>query len=149
MLNLSGRRIILASNSPRRRELLAGLGIALTVDPQSSFEESPEPGVDPVRVPMDMSVGKSHGFHRELEGDEILITADTVVIVSGEVLGKPHSRNEAVEMLEKLSGRSHQVVTAVTMRSRDAERSFSVSTDVVFHVRPKENIDYYVDTDKP
>ena len=149
MLNLSGRRIILASNSPRRRELLAGLGIDFTVDTQSSFEESPEPGVDPARVPVDMSVGKSHGFHRELDGDEILITADTVVIVSGEVLGKPHSRNEAVEMLEKLSGRSHQVVTAVTMRSRDAERSFSVSTDVVFHVLPKENIDYYVDTYKP
>ena len=149
MLNLSGRRIILASNSPRRRELLAGLGIDFTVDTQSSFEESPEPGVDPARVPMDMSVGKSHVFHRELDGDEILITADTVVIVSGEVLGKPHSRNEAVEMLEKLSGRSHQVVTAVTIRSRDAERSFSVSTDVVFHVLPKENINYYVDTYKP
>ena len=77
MLNLKGRRVILASNSPRRRELLAGLGIDFTIDTQSSFEESPEPGVDPVQVPMDMSVGKSHGFHRELESDEILITGPT------------------------------------------------------------------------
>ncbi|CCX56697.1 maf-like protein maf [Bacteroides sp. CAG:1060] len=100
-------------------------------------------------VPVDMSLGKSHGFHRQLEEGEILITADTVVIVNGEVLGKPHSKQEAVEMLLKLSGRSHQVVTAVTLRSATKERTFSVSTDVVFDSLPKENIEYYIDTYKP
>ena len=100
-------------------------------------------------VPVDMSLGKSHGFHRHLEEGEILITADTVVIVNGEVLGKPHSKQEAVEMLLKLSGRSHQVVTAVTLRSAIKERTFSVSTDVVFDSLPKENIEYYIDTYKP
>lgn len=143
------RRIILASNSPRRRELLSGLGLEYTVDTQNTFVESLEPGVEPHRVPEDMSRGKSHGFHRTLESGELLITADTVVIVGGEVLGKPHSREEAVEMLRRLSGRSHEVVTAVTLRDSVHEKTFSVSTEVVFDVLPDENIEYYVDNFRP
>ena len=143
------RRIILASNSPRRRELLSGLGLEYTVDTQNTFVESLEPGVEPHRVPEDMSRGKSHGFHRTLESGELLITADTVVIVGDEVLGKPHSREEAVAMLRKLSGRSHEVVTAVTLRDSVHEKTFSVSTEVVFDVLPDENIEYYVDNFRP
>lgn len=143
------RRIILASNSPRRRELLSGLGLEYTVDTQNTFVESLEPGVEPHRVPEDMSRGKSHGFHRALESGELLITADTVVIVGDEVLGKPHSREEAVEMLRKLSGRSHEVVTAVTLRDSMHEKTFSVSTEVVFDILPDENIEYYVDNFRP
>lgn len=149
MLNLEGKKIILGSNSPRRKELLAGLGVEFTVDTGNTFEETKEPDREPAMVPVDMSLRKSHGFHRQLEDGEILITADTVVIVNGEVLGKPHSKQEAVEMLLKLSGRSHQVVTAVTLRSAAKERTFSVSTDVVFDSLPKENIEYYIDTYKP
>ena len=149
MLNLEGKKIILGSNSPRRKELLTGLGVEFTVDTVNTFEETKEPDREPSMVPVDMSLGKSHGFHRHLEEGEILITADTVVIVNGEVLGKPHSKQEAVEMLLKLSGRSHQVVTAVTLRSAIKERTFSVSTDVVFDSLPKENIEYYIDTYKP
>ena len=149
MLNLEGKKIILGSNSPRRKELLAGLGVEFTIDTGNTFEETREPDREPAMVPVDMSLGKSHGFLRQLEEGEILITADTVVIVNGEVLGKPHSRQEAVEMLLKLSGRSHQVVTAVTLRSAAKERTFSVSTDVVFDSLPKENIEYYIDTYKP
>ena len=149
MLNLEGKKIILGSNSQRRKELLTGLGVEFTVDTGNTFEETKEPDREPAMVPFDMSLGKSHGFHRQLEEGEILITADTVVIVNGEVLGKPHSKQEAVEMLLKLSGRSHQVVTAVTLRSAIKERTFSVSTDVVFDSLPKENIEYYIDTYKP
>lgn len=149
MLNLEGKKIILGSNSPRRKELLVGLGVEFTVDTGNTFEETKEPDREPAMVSVDMSLGKSHGFHRQLEEGEILITADTVVIVNGEVLGKPHSKQEAVEMLLKLSGRSHQVVTAVTLRSAAKERTFSVSTDVVFDSLPKENIEYYIDTYKP
>ena len=149
MLNLEGKKIILGSNSPRRKELLAGLGVEFTVDTGNTFEETKEPDREPAMVPVDMGVAKSNGFHRQLEEGEILITADTVVIVNGEVLGKPHSKQEAVEMLLKLSGRSHQVVTAVTLRSAIKERTFSVSTDVVFDSLPKENIEYYIDTYKP
>ena len=126
------KRIILGSNSPRRRELLAGLGIDFTVDTGNSFAESAEPGVEAHQVPVDMSLGKSHGFHRPLEDDEILITADTVVIIDGRVLGKPHSREEAEEMLHTLSGRTHEVVTAVTIRDKRGEKCFSVSSIVEF-----------------
>lgn len=143
------KRIILGSNSPRRRELLSGLGLEYTVDTGTSFKESLEPGVAPRQVPVDMSQGKSHGFHRPLEEDELLITADTVVIVGDEVLGKPHSREEAVAMLRKLSGHSHEVVTAVTLRDAFKERTFSVSTEVLFDTLPDENIEYYVDNFKP
>ena len=144
-----GKRIILGSNSPRRRELLAGLGIDFTVDTGNSFSESAEPGVEAHQVPVDMSLGKSHGFHRPLEDDEILITADTVVIIDGRVLGKPHSREEAEEMLHTLSGRTHEVVTAVTIRDKRGEKCFSVSSIVEFCRLEDWEIDSYIDNFKP
>lgn len=144
-----GKRIILGSNSPRRRELLAGLGIDFTVDTGNNFAESAEPGVEAHQVPVDMSLGKSHGFHRPLEDDEILITADTVVIIDGRVLGKPHSREEAKEMLHTLSGRTHEVVTAVTIRDKRGEKCFSVSSIVEFCRLEDWEIDSYIDNFKP
>lgn len=144
-----GKRIILGSNSPRRRELLAGLGIDFTVDTGNSFAESAEPGVEAHQVPVDMSLGKSHGFHRPLEDDEILITADTVVIIDGRVLGKPHYREEAEEMLHTLSGRTHEVVTAVTIRDKRGEKCFSVSSIVEFCRLEDWEIDSYIDNFKP
>lgn len=144
-----GKRIILGSNSPRRRELLAGLGIDFTVDTGNSFAESAEPGVEAHQVPVDMSLGKSHGFHRPLEDDEILITADTVVIIDGRVLGKPHSHEEAEEMLHTLSGRTHEVVTAVTIRDKRGEKCFSVSSIVEFCCLEDWEIDSYIDRFKP
>ena len=143
------KRIILGSNSPRRRELLAGLDIDFTVDTGNTFEESPEPGVEAHELPVRLSEGKSHGFHRPLEADEVLITSDTVVIVDGEVLGKPHSREDAVRMLCLLSGRSHEVVTAVTIRDAFREESFSVSTRVVFEELSQAEIDHYIDKYQP
>ena len=143
------KRIILGSNSPRRRELLAGLGIDFTVDTGNSFAESAEPGVEAHQVPVDMSLGKSHGFHRPLEDDEILITADTVVIIDGRVLGKPHSREEAEAMLHTLSGRTHEVVTAVTIRDKRGEKCFSVSSIVEFCRLEDWEIDSYIDRFKP
>lgn len=143
------KHIILGSNSPRRRELLAGLDIDFSVDTGNSFEEKLQPGLQAREIPCYYSAGKSHGFHRPLGPDELLITADTVVIVGTEVLGKPHSREEAVEMLRKLSGRSHEVVTAVTLRDCSREKTFSVSTQVRFEVLSQAEIDHYVDHYKP
>ena len=143
------KKIILCSNSPRRRELLAGLDLPFTVDTGNNFEERLEPGVEAHRVPLLLSEGKSHGFHRPLEEDEVLITSDTVVIVDGEVLGKPHSREEAVSMLRTLSDRTHEVVTAVTLRDCRQEESFSVSTRVVFEPLTQQEIDHYIDTYRP
>ena len=145
----STKRIILGSNSPRRQELLRGLDIEFTVDTGNNFKESPEPGVEAHRIPVDMSVGKSHGFHRELEDDEILITSDTVVITEGRVLGKPHSREEAVGMLKTLSGKTHEVVTAVTIRDNTAEKTFSCSSFVTFEKLADSEIEYYIDKYKP
>lgn len=145
----TGKRIILGSNSPRRRELLAGLGLEFTVDTGNSFSESPEPGVEAHQVPVDMSLGKSHGFHRPLTDDEILITADTVVIIDGKVLGKPHSREEAEDMLHTLSGRRHEVVTAVTIRDSRREECFSISSAVQFCELEDREIDYYIDKFMP
>lgn len=148
------KKIILGSGSPRRRELLDGLDLPFTVDTGNTFEESPEPGVEAHLVPVHMSVGKSRGFHRGLSPDEVLITADTVVICSDAsdshiVLGKPHSREEAVEMLKALSGRTHEVITAVTIRDSVREETFTDSTLVTFDELSDEDINYYIDRYKP
>lgn len=154
-MDLHGKRLILASNSPRRRELLKGLDIDFEVDTRNNFEENFGPGVPYDQVPRLMSEGKSHGFHRPLEPDEILLTADTMVILPpaggrpGEILGKPRDREDAVRMLRDLSGREHHVTTAVTLRNARREESFDVTTEVWFKPLTEEEIAYYVDTYKP
>lgn len=143
------KKLILGSNSPRRQELLRGLDVDFTVDTGNTFEESLEPGTEPHLVPLHMAEGKSHGFHRPLAADEVLITADTVVICGNAVMGKPHSRQEAFDMLRALSGRTHEVVTAVTIRDCEREKSFSDSTTVVFEEMSDAEIDYYIDRYRP
>ncbi len=143
------KRIILGSGSPRRRELLAGLDVEFTVDTGNTFEESVPEGSAPEEVPLLMSRGKSHGFHRPLEEDELLITSDTVVIVDSRVLGKPHTREEAVHMLRELSGREHRVVSAVTFRTPEREKSVTDETVVFVAPLDDDEINYYIDTYRP
>lgn len=143
------KKIILASGSPRRRELLAGLGYPFEVDTRNSFEETFDPATPHREVPALMSEGKSAGFHRPLEEDEILITSDTMVLMDGMIMGKPHSREEAVEMLQALSGREHEVVTAVTIRDHCRKVTFTDTTVVDFKELSSEEIDFYIDTYKP
>jgi len=153
------KRIILASNSPRRQELLRGLDVDFTIDTGNTFEESMDEDVSPRDIPVLMARGKSDGFHRTLEDDEVLITADTVVIVGSNsaannecpcaVLGKPHSRDEAVAMLKELSGRTHEVITAVVIRSNGKRTEFTDSTLVTFETLTDEEINYYIDKYKP
>ena len=145
----TGKRIILGSNSPRRRELLAGLGLEFTVDTGNSFSESPEPGVEAHQVPVDMSLGKSHGFHRPLAENEILITSDTMVLCRREILGKPKDREDAIRMLRLLSGCLHRVITAVTIRDSVRETTFSDTSYVHFKELSDSEIEYYVDTCRP
>ena len=127
-MDLKGKRVILGSNSPRRRELLAGLNIDFEVDTKNDFNECFRPDTPYDEVPRLMSVGKSHGFHRPLAENEILITADTMVILPpadgrpGEILGKPKDREDAIRMLRDLSGREHHVTTAVTVRTASSDR---------------------------
>lgn len=149
-METNGKRIILASNSPRRRELLASLGFDFSVDTGTSFiEDYSSPDTPHVKVPELMSQGKSHGFHRELSPDEILVTSDTMVLCGTEILGKPSDRDDAVRMLKLLSGREHQVITAVTIRSAEHEKTFSVSSNVYFKDLSDSEIDYYIDNYKP
>lgn len=148
------KKIILGSGSPRRRELLGGLDIPFTVDTGNTFEESFPEGTPAHEIPVLMAEGKSAGFYRPLEPDEILITADTVVILDypdrgPEVIGKPHSRQDAVAMLHKLSGRTHEVVTAVVIRDCERIKEFSVSSHVTFAPLSDDEIQYYIDKYKP
>lgn len=154
-MDLRGKRVILGSNSPRRRELLAGLNIDFEVDTSNNFDERFSPDTPYDEVPQLMSVGKSHGFHRPLTDEEILITADTMVILPptegrpGEILGKPKDRGDAIRMLRDLSGREHHVTTAVTIRTNEREETFTDTTEVWFKELTDEEITYYVDTCKP
>lgn len=141
--------VILASASPRRQELLRGLGIDFEVDTQSKTDEQYDPSMPKARVPEFLSQLKSNGFHRPLQAHELLITADTLVCVEDEILGKPSDRNEAVRMLQTLSGRTHQVFTGVTLRTCNRTHSFCVQSDVVFREITLDEIDYYIDTYKP
>ena len=148
-MDTHGKRIILASNSPRRRELLSALDIEFTVDTDTSFEEKFPDGTPHEEVPAMMSLGKSMGFHRELDGDEILVTSDTMVLCDREILGKPADRADAFRMLRLLSGREHQVITAVTLRNSQHERTFSVTSNVFFKELSDSEIEYYIDKYKP
>ena len=136
------KRVILGSNSPRRRELLKGLGIDFTVDTGNQFEENFGPDIPYDEVPRLMAEGKSDGFHRPLAEDEILITADTMVILPG-------SPEDAIRMLRDLSGREHHVITAVTVRDSHRRKTITDTTEVWFKPLSEEEISYYVDTYKP
>lgn len=148
-MNTKGKKIILASNSPRRKELLAGLDIEFETDAKNNAEEIYSPDTPHEMIPSILSEVKSHGFHRELADNEILITSDTLVLCGNRVMGKPHSREEAIDMLMLLSGKEHKVITAITLRDSRMECTASDTAIVCFKDLSKEEIEYYVDTYKP
>lgn len=148
-MDIKGKKIILGSNSPRRKELLAGLNIEFTVDTGNTFEEVYDPATPHERIPEVLSEGKSYGFHRALEEHEVLITSDTLVLCEDKVMGKPHSRQEAIDMLRFLSGKEHKVITAVTIRDNGTCRTSSDTAIVYFKELSDNEIEYYVDTFKP
>lgn len=148
--NLKKYNIILASNSPRRRELLAGLGIDFEVRVLPGIDENyPEGKLRPAEIPVYIAVKKAEANRSRMASNDLVITADTVVVVSNEVLGKPDDAQEARRMLGMLSGKTHQVITGVCLTSCDRQHKFSVSTDVTFKTLTKEEIDYYVTTYRP
>lgn len=148
-MDLNGKKIILASNSPRRKELLAGLDIEFTVDTRNNFEEVYDPSTPIEQIPEVLSEGKSFGFHRELADDEILITSDTLVLCGDRVMGKPHSRDEAIGMLKCLSGREHKVITAITIRDKKGRITSSDTAIVHFNELLSSEIEYYIDKYRP
>ena len=147
--NLNRYHIILASKSPRRQELLRGMGLNFEILTKETPEDYPaELPLD--EVPRYLSQQKSTAFaDEELPADYLLITSDTVVICEGEILGKPKDREDAARMLQLLSGKTHHVVTGVTVRSASKTESFAVRSNVTFAQLDEEEIDYYIEHCKP
>ncbi|WP_277064635.1 Maf-like protein [Prevotella aurantiaca] len=141
--------IILASNSPRRKELLRGLDIAFDVRVQPDIAETYPESAAPADVAGYISREKANAYKDTITEHELIITADTVVIVGNEILGKPANNDEAKEMLRKISGRKHQVVTGVCLTTTEKQHCFSVSTDVTFKNLTEKEIEYYVETYSP
>lgn len=146
---LKGRHIILASQSPRRQYLLKELGLDFEIRTTQVRENYPE-GLTPEQIAIYLSELKSDSFDTaRLDDHAIVITADTIVSVGGEILGKPGNYTEAVRMLKKLSGRKHDVITAVTLKSKIKRKTFFVISSVIFKELSQEEIDYYIDNFQP
>ena len=142
-------KLILASNSPRRKELLAGLGVPFEVRVLQDIDEHYPENLPVNEVARYIAKEKADAYRRIVAPDELIITADTVVIVGDEILGKPVDEADAVRMLKLLSGRTHQVTTGVCLLTAEKERCFDVTTDVTFKALTDEEIHYYVDRYRP
>ncbi len=147
--NLKNYQIILASNSPRRKELLAGLGVEYIVKTLPDIDESFPEGLPAVEIPLYIAREKAAAYRNIMQLDELIITADTIVWLDGEVLGKPTGKEDAVAMLKKLSGKKHQVITGVCLTTTHTQRAFATITDVEFDTLSPEEITYYVENYLP
>lgn len=148
MMNIK-YKIVLASNSPRRKELLAGFGMPFEVRVLDGIDESYPSELPVSEVALYIAGLKANAYRDSLAPDELIITADTVVIVNDEILGKPTDEADAVRMLRELSGCTHQVTTGVCLLTAEKERRFSVTTDVTFKQLTDEEICHYVNSYKP
>ena len=146
---LKDYNVVLASNSPRRKELLADLGINFEVRTIKGIDESYPAQLPVLDIAQYISRKKALVYQRDMSPRDIIITADTVVILGDEVLGKPHSCEEACAMLRQLSGKTHKVVTGVTIVMQGHTSSFSAVTDVEFAPLNDQVINYYVDHYRP
>ena len=146
---LASYRLLLASQSPRRRELIAGSGIPFTLTTKYDCDECYPATLAAEEVPAYLSRLKNEAYPEALNAEDILLTADTVVILEGEVLGKPKDRADALKMIARLAGNRHTVITGVTLRSANRSHTFSTASDVWFRPLSEEEIAYYVDTYRP
>ena len=141
--------IILASNSPRRKELLSGLDLDYEVKVLPDIEETYPETLPTEEIPLFIAEEKAAAYQQMMADNDLIVTADTVVVLGDEVLGKPADLDDARRMLRELSGRTHQVITGVCLMTKDKKRSFAVTTDVTFKALTDEEIDYYVETYQP
>ena len=147
--NLKNYHIILASNSPRRRELLGGLGIDYEVRVLSDIDECYPATLPVADIAEFIAAKKADAYRATMADDELIITADTVVICGNEVMGKPTDEADACRMLRQLSGRVHHVTTGVCLTTSQQQRRFSVTTEVTFKQLSDEEINYYVTRYRP
>jgi len=142
-------KLILASNSPRRRALLKGLDLVFEVRVVDGIDESYPPHLPPEEIPCFLAQKKAAVYRQSMNADELIITADTIVVLDDAILEKPSDRGEAICMLKRLSGRKHQVITAVALTAMDWQKIFSESSIVDFAPLTADEIAYYVDNYKP
>ncbi len=147
--HLKKYEILLASNSPRRRELLAGLDLEYKVTALPEVDESYPDNLDSEEIPRYISRQKAEAYRSLMQENTLLITADTIVWLDGKVYGKPTDLADACAMLRALSGKTHTVITGVTLTSCEKQISFSVSTEVSFASLTDEEITYYVEKYRP
>ena len=147
--NLKKYKVVLASNSPRRKELLGGLGIGYEVKTMPDIDESYPDGLCMEEVPVYIARSKADAYRPLMQPDELIITADTIVWLDGVVMGKPKDEEEACDMLRRLSGQTHQVVTGVCLTTIDRQQSFPTVTDVTFDRLTEEEITHYVSRYQP
>lgn len=142
-------KVILASNSPRRKELLAGIDVKFKVRVIQDIDESYPSDLPTKNIAEYISRKKAAVYQQQMAPDELIITADTIVVLGDEVMGKPHDEADARRMLRELSGQTHQVITGVTLTTIQKQISFSVETDVTFKALSDSEIDYYVSHYEP
>ena len=142
-------QLILASASPRRKELLAGLNIPFEVRLIDGIDETYPPELPTDEVPLYISQKKAAAYKTNVSPQTIVLTADTVVVCNEQILGKPIDEADARRMLQMLSGKTHRVITGVTLLVEGNSKSFSVATDVIFKPLSATEIDYYIRTFKP
>nr|WP_279191900.1 Maf-like protein [Bacteroides intestinalis] len=147
--NLKKYKVILASNSPRRKELLAGLGVDYEVRTLPDVDESYPETLQGADIPLYIAKEKADAYVAMMQLGELMITADTIVWLDGKVLGKPRDREDALQMLRTMSGRTHEVFTGVCITTTDWQRSFTAQTEVRFATLSEEEIAYYVDNFQP
>ena len=149
MLNLSRYNIILASNSPRRKELLSGLNIPYEIKTLPDIDESYPDSLAGEDIAIYIAKEKANAYLDQLDDKTLLITADTIVLLDGKVYGKPSDETDAKQMLRDLSGKTHQVITGVCITTKDKQVSFGVSSEVRFSKLDDDEIEYYVSNYKP
>ena len=143
------KKIVLASNSPRRRELLSGLGYSYEVRVLNDIDESHPAALQDSEVAAYISRVKADAYRATMSDDELIIMADTIVCLDGKVLGKPADEAEAIDMLHSLSGRTHQVYTGVTILTTEGSSTFVSRSDVTFAELADEEILHYVTQYRP
>lgn len=137
-------KIILASNSPRRKELLAGLDVEFEVKVLPGIDESYPDNLPVEEIPQYIAQEKAEAYRNLIDEETLVITADTVVVLGDEILGKPKDDEDACRMLRELSGKTHQVITGVCLTTLRKQKRFAVTTNVTFKAFTDDEINYYV-----
>lgn len=149
MLDLSLYNVILASNSPRRKELLSGLDIKYSIKTLPDVDESYPQSLSGEEIPIYIAKEKTEAYKAFMEDNTLLITADTIVLLEDKVYGKPIDEEDAKRMLHALSGKTHQVLTGVCITTKTKQKTFAVSSNVRFATLEDKEIEYYVTKYKP